>query len=114
MIVFFKLDIFTQIFSLIFTYNQNDNSLNTAESLNLIGLAKFYLNKFEESKLNLYESLQIYMNILENNDQNLMVAQLYESLALYHEYTNEDELVLDYKQKANNIKTLIKQKYEDF
>lgn len=95
-------------------YNQNDKSLNTAESLNLIGLAKFYLDKFEESKLNLYESLQIYMNILENNDQNLMVAQLYESLALYHEHTNEDELVLDYKQKANNIKTLFKQKYRDF
>jgi len=95
-------------------FYQNDNSLNVAESLYLIGLAEFFLGFFNESKLNLNESLKILMNILENNDQNLMVAQVYEGLALHHEYSNEIELALNYRQKACDIKNLFKLKYKDF
>ncbi len=89
-------------------------NLNNAESLNLIGLAHFYLGQFKQSELSLNESLQIFNNILENDQNNLMIAQVYESLALVHEHSNESDLALDYKQKANDIRTYFKQKYENY
>jgi hypothetical protein len=43
-----------------------------------------------------------------------MVAQVYESLALYYEYSNENELALDYGKKANAIRSFFKLKYKDY
>ena len=89
-------------------------NLNSAEILNLIGLAHFYLGQFKQSELSLIESLQIFNNILDNDHNNLMVAQVYESLALIHEHSNENDLALDYRKKANDIRTFLKLKYENY
>jgi tetratricopeptide (TPR) repeat protein len=89
-------------------------NLNSAEILNLIGLAHFYLGQFKQSELSLIESLQIFNNILDNDHNNFMVAQVYESLALIHEHSNENDLALDYRKKANDIRTFLKLKYENY